>query len=400
MVGTMQPWSANVVPWSRAGGFDRTALAPFLGQLRQVRVVGLGEASHGTKELVEARLDLMRHLVDELGFDRLVLEASSSACDELDDYVLGGSGDRDALLTGLGSAMWDTVEFAAVVDWLREHNASVAPSARVHLLGVDIFNTAVARRRVLERVPGATGVLERVGAGEALGVLGAHARIDRELQRDLHALAAQPETAPVERELASIVQWVDAHLTGEDDVARLDIFARTRMMAENLLRLLGDGAKAAVWAHNFHLSIGFPEVERFTDASAPPNMGRLLRDALGDRYYALGSEVGEGTYLTRRQEADGLGDFATGTAPRAPDGSLPALLAEVAGGDALVDLRDVPADAEPLVIHQLPWALGDPPILYARMSPAAYDGVLYVDRSTSTTPTAGAREAVAARRMH
>lgn len=85
-------------------------LEPLRGILGDVRVLGMGEATHGTAEFFRLKHLLLRFLVEELGFTALAMEAGTSAAEAVDDYVLHGTGDAAGALAGLGFWTWRTRE--------------------------------------------------------------------------------------------------------------------------------------------------------------------------------------------------------------------------------------------------------------------------------------------------
>ena len=128
-------------------------LAPLRHWLHGVKIVGMGEVTHGTKEFFQVKLRILRQLVTEMGFKVLAIEASYSAARLVNDYILKGEGNRSAVLTGLRSVMWDVEEFAEALDWLRAYNHSVADLDKVRFYGLDIWNTQVGRAQVLAQCP-------------------------------------------------------------------------------------------------------------------------------------------------------------------------------------------------------------------------------------------------------
>jgi erythromycin esterase len=77
---------------------DLTDLAPVSDALANARVVGLGEATHGTREFFQLKHRLVRYLVMEHGYRLFGLEANFSETLALDRYVVHGEGSpRDAL---------------------------------------------------------------------------------------------------------------------------------------------------------------------------------------------------------------------------------------------------------------------------------------------------------------
>jgi erythromycin esterase len=110
-------------------------LQPLKEILKDVRAVGLGEATHGTREFFQIKHRLLEFLVLELAFTTFVVEASYAASQAINEYVLHGVGGRAAVLTGLGYVPWDTEEFSAMLDWIRVYNQGVSVDRKVRFLG-------------------------------------------------------------------------------------------------------------------------------------------------------------------------------------------------------------------------------------------------------------------------
>lgn len=102
-----------------------TDLQPLKRLFEDARIVGLGEATHGTREFFQLKHRLLEFLVMEMGFTGLAIEASYAACQPINDYVLHSKADRAAVLTGQHYVVWDTEEFSAMLDWIRTYNQGV-----------------------------------------------------------------------------------------------------------------------------------------------------------------------------------------------------------------------------------------------------------------------------------
>jgi len=97
-------------------------LRPLKEVLKDVKVVGLGENTHGTREFFQVKHRLLEFLVMEMGFQGFAIEASYANCMPINDYVLHGMGNRETVLTGQGYVVWDTQELSEMIDWMRAYN--------------------------------------------------------------------------------------------------------------------------------------------------------------------------------------------------------------------------------------------------------------------------------------
>lgn len=96
-------------------------LQPLKDGIGDARIVALGEATHGTREIYQLRHRLTEFLASEMGFSLIAIEALPES-DRLNEYVLHGQGDpttvlRDNWVVGTGETL-NTIE------WMRRFNAS------------------------------------------------------------------------------------------------------------------------------------------------------------------------------------------------------------------------------------------------------------------------------------
>ncbi|MGW2641627.1 erythromycin esterase family protein [Streptomyces sp. NPDC001348] len=380
-------------------------LEPMCEVMRDVRVLGMGEATHGTAEFFRLKHLLLRFLVEEMGFTALAMEASASAAQAVDDYVLHGTGDAADALAGLGFWTWRTREMLDVIEWMRDHNRTVPPDRAVRFVGIDPQRcgpslaalAAVLRTLAPERAKitgGLLGTLAEARTGSLVAqrsqLLAEAHELERYLEEQRPRLASHSGEATVERALrharlivaAADVASLPPRGEGQEPGA---LATRDRYMAQAVISLQErTGGKVAVWAHNGHVC-----TDRY--ARDIPAMGRHLRNHYGEQYYALGLLFGEGAFRARP------GNSATRpprkhTISAAGPRSVEAQLASATSEDHLIDLRagrTQPAVARWLESPQLMRAFGAgvPRVTYRftmteTVLMREYDGLAYVARST------------------
>jgi erythromycin esterase len=362
-VGPPGPAPRAVVDWLRAHAAPLATVEPGRGlddlaSLRAVvgdaRVVGLGEVTHGTREIFQVKHRVLEHLVAELGFTVFAIELALPESFAIDDYVLGGRGDPEMLLAGQLVSLWQTEELRDLLRWMREWNRTHARKLRFH--GIDMRTGVRAARDVI-------AYLRRVDrdelaspAGRALTPIAcpvAYQDVVRRPKPELAALAVEMRglVERLERGRASYVARSSAdawwRATAEARVlaqmlawrAAGDTAERVRIreqaMAENAMRALerhGRGARAVVWAHNAHVA-GNAE-------AAPRMMGVHLRGQLGLAYRAFGTVLGRGSY--QAVDHTTMLPRTSTVAPSARPGSIEHTLARAGHPLAAFDLREVP----------------------------------------------------------
>lgn len=379
-----------------------------------MRVVGLGEATHGTREFFTLKHRLIEFLVIELGVRVVAMEASESAAVAVDDYVTHSRGDPGAALQGLGFWTWNTREVLGLLEWLRGHNADLPPDRRVRFVGIDAQLPGTAVRAV-------EGFLAEVAAPELPQFAAALEALPLNRVGDP---ALPPST---QREVEDLLDFLDREATTLVAASSPDRYARVRRHAAHLVRsaqlvtaprppadsqttvyavrdrLMADavtdavegaspahGPAVAVWAHNGH-------VQCRDGSDTVPAMGAHLRRRFGPQYYALGLTSGSGSFRARRSRVL-RGPSRSPVRHRlgaAPPTTVEGHLAAAHPGDHLVDLRD--EDAPEAAIRWLgarAWTRAHgavTPVLYrAALAPmvpgGGYDGLGYVHHTRPSVP--------------
>lgn len=119
------------------GGSDAD-LAALKRMVGNATVVGLGEESHGSHELIDLKARLVEYLISYRGFTTLVMENDWGSSQLLDKYINGGQGDLKTIMASSLFGAWQTREFEELFAWLRAYNANPAHAHKAHFMGMDI----------------------------------------------------------------------------------------------------------------------------------------------------------------------------------------------------------------------------------------------------------------------
>jgi erythromycin esterase len=374
-----------------------------------VRIVGLGEVTHGGRDIVRVKHRLVEFLVTQMGFTAIALEAAFSDVEPINEYILFGKGDRTSALTAQGYVPHDSEEFAEMLEWLRRYNRTVPAAKKVRFYGLDLFRNEVGRGKVLAFLRRvfpqdealADSAFRALAAEEAKWpgwdtVNVAKIRPRLELLSN-HLVASETELAAraTRAEFDQIIQYVEVMKQASM------LKGRPQPMADNLRWLVDHerpGTKFVVWAHNAHVGASTPDPNA---GAASYNLGYILRRQFGRSYYALATEFDRGTYRSRITSPPG--EFKEGVLSSARDGSLPWHLSQAGIGDFIVNLRAARRDDlvwpwlhTPHLAHNINWAYQDSSRVFARRNVGAlYDGIIFLREISSTHPTPNAVKIVA-----
>jgi erythromycin esterase len=385
-----------ITPEAGHGFEDMQPLKQVVGN---VRIVALGEATHGTREFFQLKHRLVAYAVANLGFTVFAIEAGLTECRQIDAYVTTGRGNPRAILRTV--PIWNTEEMLALIDWLRDWNADPRHARKVHFAGVDLQTPAFALRSVaayLEHVPpaerpslaalnvlaGDTSAVDAAGwqrivrDAEALGaVFDAH--------RDSWAATGADDLAATRRDVSTLEQAARVYARAAAD-PDADDSLRDGFMADNAAWVLGQqptGARMLLWAHNGHVSL---------ERRGRSAMGAALRRRLGRDYVSVGFVFGSGAFRTV-EARDGRAVLTTTSFGRPPASDISAPFAATNKPLLIADLRHLPSGpvsawfARP---HPTREAGGTPITEADATRPivllAEFDAVVYVDRTTGTRP--------------
>jgi erythromycin esterase len=388
-------------------GDDDGDLEPLRSMVGSARVVAVGEGTHGTREFFEMKDRIFRFLVREMDFTHFAIEATSPEADDLNQYVLEGTGDPAQLLSSLYFWTWNTQEVRDLIDWMREWNLSAPPERRVRFFGFDMQSPGAAIDSVVARV-GRVNPGNREYVAECLACIGRYGNEGPVLLLPRSAYAALPATtrAACADSLRQVVDHIRsdsaAYTEGGSDSAYQALLHYARLvqqyeavagavgasrlrdafMAENVLWLLDQappGTRMMLWAHNGHVW------------RSPAAMGDPLASALGANYLSVGQIFGTGRFnavgvdtpLQPWEVTDLL-----------PTNSLESVFSRTGEPLLLFDARRITRDepaaaqlANPILMRVIgarfdPDRGGD--YFYPALLPADFDLMVYVDVSTPT----------------
>lgn len=360
VVNTSRQWLANASVQIPASGTvpDERPLPALSRWLGGVSVVGIGEATHGSRELGNLRLSLTKLLIEHYGFRVVAIEASADKYRALTRYIAGQTSRPSPSLPGPGWIWIGQRAQRELIEWVRAWNSSHA-AKRVRIVGIDANDNAIARaeltRFIANRYRGAelskawpNAAAELAAADEQSFVFG-DSRVDLATWKLLAQLAADRDSnaapwrdAPAGRradaaEALSILTEFAAFNSDGDigDVPQ----SRDVYMARRVLCAVGrDGAKekAIYWAHNAHV---------IHPKGSTRIAGSVLRAALGTAYVAIATTFGEGKFLAEIPN-DAEDRLAISGVPMAAPGTVEGMLASVRPAGSLALWRPDLTDAE------------------------------------------------------
>jgi erythromycin esterase-like protein len=110
-------------------------LSFLLQELSGKTVVGLGEASHGTKEFYVQKTRIIDFLINKCNFKLLAFEFQQTYMAPINRYIQTGEGNLKVLMKEM--ALYNTEEIYNLFQLIRQYNKDKAPGDKVALTGLD-----------------------------------------------------------------------------------------------------------------------------------------------------------------------------------------------------------------------------------------------------------------------
>ncbi|HOB12738.1 MAG TPA: erythromycin esterase family protein [Novosphingobium sp.] len=325
-----QEEEAAALGWLKSSGhsfepsaYGEAELAPLAEILGRSRIIGIGEATHGSHQDQMFKAELIKQLVRMGKIQVVVLEANRDAGYGFDRFVRYGEGDlAEVVRNGSFFRIWKGDEFAGLMLWLRAWN--LQSENKVRVIGIDDQDPARDSVFALDFVdrfdkPAARRI--RAGMGPLLPAKGAPyprfikwwvdaPKAEAESARDATAMLHRWfDNAPARAKADSgfrEAQWAaetarQAYVIYEYERGDADPNKRTpeyygrrdAFMAANAIGMVGADERAAIWAHDTHVMEDVPEM---VSALGFNTLGSLIKTKIGEQYATVGFTWSQGSF--------------------------------------------------------------------------------------------------------
>jgi erythromycin esterase len=388
---------------------DFSDLMPLKELIGDARVVGLGEATHGTHEFFTMKDRLLRFLVQEMGFNFFAIEDAWGEANYINDYVFGYTQDLDqAFLSGTTYWTWQTEEVRTMVEWMRELNDDSSTPLSVGYAGIDCNQAPMASIELLMNYLEALDPAYQTQAQANIACISqennfyelqdASPEIQQGCVMGLQEIydyvvshegtyttnVTQVEFEILKQAARNIVQSADVAISPEPSL-------RDRYMAENMiwwLNFLGPESKLVLWAHNGHVSKADPD-----QCSSCSGLGYYLDQALGQEFYVIGFAFDQGEFQASGVKDDIWYDVVPQNLPSAPEGTLTWKLRQAGFGNVMIPLDNLPPEAAWLEKPVQFWVAGSAVWLDSlednlaeETLPDHFDLLIYIENTTAARP--------------
>jgi erythromycin esterase len=285
---------------------DDADLTFFIEDLQGVKIVALGESTHGSREIFQMKHRMISYLVRKQGFRVVSIEAGIEPCRNIDAFVRYGVGDPKKALSSQSYWTWDTIEVMGLLEWMRSYNLNCIRGEECRFAGFDMKPIEGAcdnlRRLILGRtIPEADKALGIIAAcrdviwyhGEPQTLpdvlwLNGWIAIHR---HDLRRFCSEETLWNTLEDARYVSQFVISVEENQSQGSTTGFGVRDEFMAKNIKRIMDENPneKLIVWAHNGHIAKN----------DQMRSLGWHLKNEFGSQYYSAGILMGAGGFQSR-----------------------------------------------------------------------------------------------------
>ncbi|SKB74892.1 Erythromycin esterase homolog [Parapedobacter luteus] len=291
--------NTHVIPIMFGGDrFDHTKISD---KLENYSIIGLGEATHGTKEFFEGKADIILTLIKKGIVKTVYFESDYVGLTALNDFLRDPNRNdlKEAVRQSGLFGIYKTKEVYNMLEGIKAYNMGCKEVNRVSVYGIDMYVPHISRgiRNIL------TSYSVDIETKQQLKLLDS---LFKEHSYEYTVPVSKTVEAANERLFKTLDSISENHKDKELTLYTIllkrgiqiravknakqvrDI--RDQLMASNIIWIhenIAPEGNGVVWAHNGHIAN--------TKLSASYRMGYYLKQHFNDRYYALAFTFNEGS---------------------------------------------------------------------------------------------------------
>jgi erythromycin esterase len=269
--------------------------------LKDVKIVALGENTHGTSEIFEMKHRLLEFLSTEMGFDIFAIESNMPEAYLINDYVLKGEGDPKTLLS-YNTPAWNTQEVLNMLKWMRNFNKSLENSS-LQFTGFDMQSFYGSLRYLTDYVNSNFSELKFLTDSLSILLRNTNNAFNKQDNRFHLAIIKCDQILSCLLDLKAEysekinikeINWIIQNTNVIRQYCNFQISTgklRDKYMADNVSWILENNpdSKIVLWAHNEHITKNYQA------------MGEYLSRKYGKEYFSIGFSTNKGNYTAGRQ---------------------------------------------------------------------------------------------------
>jgi erythromycin esterase-like protein len=391
---------------------------PLMNEIKETKIVLLGESSHGTSEYYKIRTEITKRLIQEKDFSFIAVEGDWPACQVINRYIKGYDDDHTSIREVLKQFkrwptwMWANEEIMELIEWLKNMNQSRPKDKKIGFYGIDVYSLWESMEEIL-RYFKKSGLekdfaiskkafscfepyhqeAEKYAISAAFfseGCVDEVTNLLKKIQLDKHKFIDEHENS-LNLEINALVaanaeKYYRAMVVSDSE--SWNIRDRHMVSALNEIRnFYGTHSKAIVWEHNTH--VGDARATDMADEGMV-NVGQLIREQEEKKdVYIIGFGTFEGSVIASKEWGN---DIIRTKVPPAQKNSWEEIMHKSGAHDKMLLFNDENRELfNQRIGHRAIGVVYNPEFeQYGNYVPsqmsARYDAFIYIDTSNALHP--------------
>jgi erythromycin esterase len=282
----------------------------YFDDLKSAPIIGMGEATHGTKEFFQMKHRLFKYFVEHFNHKIFAFEMDFSEALIFDAYVQTGEGDIVQLMKDkMFFWTWNTSEVKDLLVWMKDYNIGKSEKDRVHIYGIDCQTFSYNVPELLKRVSAidpkmAQDIKTTFGdlyAKDVIAVKKNIVDVNNLIKNNKANLIAKSSIIDYDfiEHISDII--IQTHIVSSNTGGIFE--DRDIFMAENTAWLKNHtNFPMSVWAHNLH-------IKNTNSNSGDRAMGYHINNKIQGGYVCIGFSYANGSVTAYSLEEKRLGYF-------------------------------------------------------------------------------------------
>src|SRR5690625_1012987 len=282
-----------------------------------VKIIGLGEATHGNIEFQALKKDVFAGLIDNEHVRVFVLEGDFGGGQQINQFILHGTGTAEEAVDALDYGIYRTEQVIELVQWMHDYNVKAGEDEKIYFYGNDMQRYDYNKQELLQ-------YYEEVDKDSANKYATQLEHVTNESMRDL----TTDQLEELQNIVADIILNLESNEVDYVEQTSNDAFALAMQYAQMIKQrtqlFLNEGnymklrdeflADNLEWIVEFEAARGHDKVffsghnghVEKTSASLAgyKSMGHCLDERYGSEYFAIGTDFIKSEFQAFNASAD------------------------------------------------------------------------------------------------
>lgn len=289
-------------------------LLPLKSLFSSKSIIGMGEATHGSREFFEVKNEVFKWLVTECNYRVFGIEATYGGSCYINDFVKSGEGNIDSVMNYLDFWTWQTEEVRDLILWIKDYNTQAEHLEKISFYGFDMQNFytplqylndytkkyCIAQYDTIKTI--SSPILGKTEMKIYQLLQNKENKFEDTLRQTHQKLTdwillnkIKIETTQSDKQYQTLQLCLENFEQAIKSLSVQNISKfRDSCMAYNVLKIQKlENKKMFIWAHNGHINLANPD-----DKSLMIDllMGGHLKKNIGDAYYSIGFVFNQGSF--------------------------------------------------------------------------------------------------------